>query len=49
LELFKNDLLEKHGTISPEDLDIFHLVDSVDEAMKYITKEIKNIKNVQQI
>jgi uncharacterized protein (TIGR00730 family) len=49
LEFFKNDLLEKHGTISPEDLDIFHLVDSVDEAMKYITKEIKNIKNVQQI
>jgi uncharacterized protein (TIGR00730 family) len=49
LEFFKNDLLEKHGTISPEDLDLFHLVDSVDEAMKYITKEIKNIKNVQQI
>jgi uncharacterized protein (TIGR00730 family) len=49
LEFFKNDLLEKHGTISPEDLDLFHLVDSVDEAMKYITKEVKNIKNVNQI
>jgi len=49
LEFFKNDLLEKYGTISPEDLELFHLVDSVDEAMKYITKEIKNIKNVQQI
>ena len=49
LEFFKNDLLEKHGTISPEDLELFHLVDSVDEAMKYITKEVKNIKNVKQI
>jgi uncharacterized protein (TIGR00730 family) len=49
LDFFKNDLLEKHGTISPEDLDLFHLVDSVDEAMKYISKEVKNIKNVNQI
>jgi uncharacterized protein (TIGR00730 family) len=49
LEFFKSDLLEKHGTISPEDLELFHLVDSVDEAMKYITKEVKNIKNVKQI
>jgi uncharacterized protein (TIGR00730 family) len=49
LRVFKEDLLEKHGTISPEDLDIFHLVDNVDDAMKYITKEIKKIKNVRQV
>lgn len=49
LKVFKEDLLEKHGTISPEDLEIFHLVDSVDEAMKYITKEVKKIGNVRQV
>ena len=49
IEFFKNDLLEKHATISPEDLDLFHLVDSVDEAMKYINKEVKKIKNVKQV
>ncbi len=49
LQVFKQDLLEKHETISPEDLEIFHLVDSVDEAMKYITKEVKKISNVRQV
>lgn len=49
LKVFKEDLLEKHATISPEDLDIFHLVDSVDDAMKYIEKEVKKIKNTRQI
>jgi uncharacterized protein (TIGR00730 family) len=48
IKVFKEDLLEKHGTISQEDLEIFHLVDSVDEAMKYITKEVKKIGNVRQ-
>ena len=49
LRTFKEDLLEKHGTISPEDMDIFHLVDSVDEAYKYINKEVKKIGNVRQV
>jgi uncharacterized protein (TIGR00730 family) len=49
LEFFKHNLLEKYETISPEDLELFYLVDSVDEAMKYIEKEVKNIKNVKQI
>jgi len=49
LEFFKTTLLEKYQTISPEDLDLLHLVDSVDEAMKYIDKEVKKIKNVQQV
>ncbi len=49
IKIFKEDLLEKHETISKEDLELFHLVDSVDEAMKYITKEVKKIKNVRQV
>ncbi len=46
---FKQNLLEKHNTISVEDLDLFHVVDSVDEAFKYINKEVKKIKNIQQV
>ena len=49
LRFFEQDLLKKHKTISPEDLELFKLVDSVPEAMKYITKEIKHIKNVNQV
>jgi len=49
LKIFKEDLLDKHATISPEDLDLFVLVDNVDDAYKYICKEVKKIKNVKQI
>lgn len=49
LKIFKEELLEKHQTISAEDLEIFHLADSVDEAYDYIIKEVKKIKNVKQI
>ena len=49
IRFFEKDLLKKHQTISPEDLEIFHLVDSVDEAMKYINKEVKKIKSVKQL
>jgi len=49
IKVFKEDLLEKHATISPEDLDLFVLVDSVDEAIDYIRSEVKKIKNVHQI
>lgn len=48
LEYFKKDLLKKYKTISPEDLELFHLVDSVDEAVKYITKVTKG-KNTRQL
>lgn len=41
LDWFKKDLLKKHKTISKEDLDIFVVVDSVDEAFKYIVKNVK--------
>lgn len=33
-------MLKKYKTISKEDLDIIHLVDSVDEAYKYILKNV---------
>lgn len=49
LRFFEQSLVKEFETISPEDLKIFHLVDSVDEAMKYITKEVKKLKNVKQI
>ena len=48
LQYFEKDLLKKHKTISKEDLEIFHLVDSVDEAYKYIMKVV-DTKNVRQI
>ncbi len=40
LRFFEKDMLKKFGTISPEDLELFHLVDSVDDAYKYIMKSV---------
>ena len=48
VEFFEKSLLKKFKTISPEDLELFHVVDSVDEAFKYINKNV-NTKNVNQI
>lgn len=48
IRFFEKDLKEKFQTISPEDTDLFHLVDSVDEAYKYIMKNVKT-KNVRQV
>lgn len=45
---FEKDLLKKHKTISKEDLDLFVVVDSVDEAFKYINKNV-NGKNTRQV
>lgn len=39
---FEKDLLKKYKTISKEDLDLIKVVDSVDEAYKYIVKETKD-------
>ena len=41
VDLLKTHLLEKYKTISPEDLDLFTVVDSVDDAEKYIKKLTK--------
>ena len=34
------DALVRYGTISPEDLDLFHRIDSVDEAYAIVTREL---------
>lgn len=49
LRFFEEDMIKKYKTISPEDMQIFQLVDSVDEAYNYIIKRTKEIKNVRQI
>jgi len=48
VEVFKKTLLKEFKTISKEDLDLFQVVDSVEEAYKYIVKEV-NGKNVRQV
>lgn len=49
VRFFEQNLVKKFETISPKDLELFVVVDSVDEAFKYIQKEIKKTKNVKQI
>lgn len=48
LRWFEKDLLKKHKTISKEDLELFHLVDDVQDAYKYILKNV-SCNNVRQI
>lgn len=48
INFFEKSLLKKFKTISPEDLEIFHVVDSVDEAFKYISKNVRKT-NVRQV
>ncbi|OIP77782.1 MAG: Rossman fold protein, TIGR00730 family [Parcubacteria group bacterium CG2_30_44_11] len=45
LDLIEKKLLKDYKTISKEDMDLFHLVDSVDEAVKYIAKSITGEKS----
>ncbi len=40
VELFKQQLLAEYNVISPEDLELFTVVDSVDEAVDYILAHI---------
>ncbi len=47
IKWFEKDLLKKHSTISKEDIDIFHIVDSVDEAYKYIIKSVDECDTMQ--
>lgn len=42
VKLFKNTMLKEFKTISPEDMDLFVVVDDVDEAYKYIIKTVGN-------
>lgn len=41
IAFMKTKLLGEHGAINAEDLEIFTLVDSVDEAYDYITKNVQ--------
>jgi uncharacterized protein (TIGR00730 family) len=47
LQWFQKDLLKKYKTISKEDLDLFVVLDSVDEAYKYILKNV-DCTNIHQ-
>ena len=48
LHFAKTTMLDKYKTISPEDMDLIHVVDSVDEALAYIIKATKG-KQVRQV
>ena len=39
-EVIDFDALERYGTISPEDLDLFFRTDSIDEAFDYVTEQL---------
>jgi predicted Rossmann-fold nucleotide-binding protein len=39
-EVINFDALARHGVISPEDLNLFQRLDSVDEAFECITSEL---------
>lgn len=41
IDIFRQNLLDKYHAIDESDMKIFHLVDSVDEAFDYITKNAK--------
>jgi len=40
LRFFEKDMCKKFGMVNPEDLTLFELVDSVDDAYKYIMKHV---------
>lgn len=45
LNWIKSDVYSKYGAIQKSDLEIFHLVDSAEEALKMIQKLLKTNKN----
>lgn len=47
IKIFKTTLLKEFKTISKKDLDLFHVVDTVDEAYKYIVKATNGKKTRQ--
>lgn len=48
VEFFKNTMVKKYQTINKEDIELFQVVDSVDEAMKYILKNVDINNSIQQ-
>lgn len=49
VRFFEQDMMKKYKTISPEDMALFQVVDSVDEAYKYILKHVDTNGNTKQI
>jgi uncharacterized protein (TIGR00730 family) len=49
LRFFEQDMMKKYKTISPEDMALFQMVDSVDEAYKYILKHVDTKNNTNQV
>jgi uncharacterized protein (TIGR00730 family) len=47
VEFFKNSMQKKLQTISKEDLDLFIVVDTVEDAMKYILKAVDGENSIQ--
>ena len=41
LELIRSSLYEKYATIDKEDMELYHLVDSLDEAYRHIIRTVK--------
>ncbi len=49
IRFFEQTLIKEFKTISSEDLELFVVVDTIDEAYKYVTKEVRKIKKTRQI
>jgi uncharacterized protein (TIGR00730 family) len=47
LAFFETHMLKKFQTINKEDLQLFHIVDSVDEAVKFIVKNVDQNNSIQ--
>ena len=47
IEFMKSHMLKKFQTISKEDLELIQVVDTVDEAMKYILKSVDTTNSIQ--
>ena len=47
VKFFEGTMQKKYKTISPEDLELIHVVDSVEEAYKYIIKVVEGKKTKQ--
>lgn len=45
----RQELFQRYATISESDMDIFHIVDSVEEADAYIVKELSDTCNLRPI
>ncbi len=48
IDFFEKQLYKKYGTITKEDIELMHIVDSVDEAYEYIIKNV-NLSSPRQI